>query len=94
VIVGHPWLASIVVRRPTAASADHLLSVLTPEAGREVPRSTATISRRGNTVTLRLRATDTGALRAAVNTFLGWVDLATRTEELAGIEPSSVATHL
>jgi tRNA threonylcarbamoyladenosine modification (KEOPS) complex Pcc1 subunit len=94
VTVAHPWVASIVVRRPTANSAGHLLAVLSPEAGREVPRSTASISQRGDTVTLRVRARDTGALRAAVNTFLGWVDLATRTEQLGAPEALPVAVRL
>ncbi|MCI4350500.1 MAG: hypothetical protein L3K15_03185 [Thermoplasmata archaeon] len=85
------WVATIVVRRPTLASACHLHAALLPEAAREVPRSTAAISRRGATVTLRLEATDTGALRAAVNTFLGWVDLAARTEEIGGGERSPPA---
>ncbi|MCI4318795.1 MAG: KEOPS complex Pcc1-like subunit [Thermoplasmata archaeon] len=81
------WVATIEVRRPSAVSAERLHAALTPEAGREVPRSTATIARHGALVTLRLVAADTGALRAAVNTFLGWVDLATRSEELVGVEP-------
>jgi KEOPS complex subunit Pcc1 len=88
------WVATIAVRRLSTVSAERLLAALTPEAGREVPRSTATIARRGAVVTLRVSAADTGALRAAVNTFLGWVDLAARSEELSCDAPLPAASGL
>jgi tRNA threonylcarbamoyladenosine modification (KEOPS) complex Pcc1 subunit len=75
------WEAAIDIRRPTPEAAERLLRTLRPEAAREVPRVRATLTRSGaQVVTLRLLARDTGALRAALNTFLGWVSLAERTE--------------
>ena len=76
-----PWSASIVVRRPDPESIDRLARALGPEAAREVPRARAAIARPdGRTLELRIEARDTGALRAALNTYLGWVALATATE--------------
>ncbi|MHB8352410.1 MAG: KEOPS complex subunit Pcc1, partial [Thermoplasmata archaeon] len=54
-----------------------------PESSREVPRATARVDRVGpDTVRLTLTARDTGALRAALNTYLGWISLADRTDEV------------
>ncbi len=73
--------AVLEVERPGSASADRLAAALRPESSREVPRTTVRVDRTGPTgVTVRLTARDTGALRAALNTYLGWISLAERTE--------------
>lgn len=78
------WKARIVVRRPDGASSVHLERALRPEAAREVPRSHATLVRLDDrTILLEVEASDTGALRAAVNAFLGWVRLALAAESVA-----------
>jgi tRNA threonylcarbamoyladenosine modification (KEOPS) complex Pcc1 subunit len=82
------WTATITVRRPSRDSADRLAAALSPEAAREVPRAVARVVRHdAKTVVLAVRATETGALRAAVNTYLGWIELATRTESVANGSP-------
>jgi tRNA threonylcarbamoyladenosine modification (KEOPS) complex Pcc1 subunit len=79
-----PWTAQIRVHRPDRESATHLERTLLPEAAREVPRSRATLSRPDDrTVLLEVEAQDTGALRAALNAYLGWVRLALETEGVA-----------
>ena len=76
-----PWKASIEVVREDRSAADRLWATLSPEASREVPRAHATVERLSTTaVVLRLEAKDSGALRAALNTFLSWVGLALSTE--------------
>jgi tRNA threonylcarbamoyladenosine modification (KEOPS) complex Pcc1 subunit len=78
------WSGSIELRRPDAASAERLLRALSPEAAREVPRARARLTRpEPGTVRLEVTAQDTGALRAAVNTYLGWLALTERTEQVA-----------
>ncbi len=79
------WKAELWVRRPDPASANRLERALRPEASREVPRSSATIDRPDpRSVRLEVVAADTGALRAAVNAYLGWVRLALEAERVAG----------
>jgi tRNA threonylcarbamoyladenosine modification (KEOPS) complex Pcc1 subunit len=86
---GH-WTARIRVRTQTARSAERLLLALTPESAREVPRTRTEIARTGNTgVELRITADATGALRAAVNTHLGWVQLVLSTERLGELSARS-----
>ncbi len=78
------WEARLEVRCRDAASADRLYRVLAPESAREVPRARAALDApTAETVVLRIEARDTGALRAAVQTFLGWVKLAEAAESAA-----------
>ena len=53
-----------------------LRKALSPEAGREIPGTRVRVSGRGKTVTLLIEAEDAGALRAAVNSYLRWADVA------------------
>ncbi len=86
------WSARLTVLRPDSASADRLHRALAPEAAREVPRARALLGRpRPNVVELTIEARDTGALRAALNTYLGWVELALATERVAATPPGSEA---
>ncbi len=95
------WTATISVHLEEAEVAEWLARALAPEAAREVPRATATIDRpTPGTVRISLEARDTGAARAALNTYLGWVHLTLETvrasrasapggASAAGIRPSS-----
>jgi tRNA threonylcarbamoyladenosine modification (KEOPS) complex Pcc1 subunit len=74
------WTASIRVRTSEERVAEMLERALRPEADREVPRARATLRRSpSNVVELAIDARDTGAMRAAVNTYLGWVALSLAT---------------
>ena len=53
-----------------------LRRALAPEAGREIPKTRVHISGRGRRLTLRIEAQDTGALRAALNSYLRWAEVA------------------
>ncbi|MCI4320797.1 MAG: hypothetical protein L3K05_00610 [Thermoplasmata archaeon] len=78
------WTALFTIELDRPEAAEHLLAVLGPEATREVPKATATLGRPSpSVVTIDVRASDAGALRAAANTYLGWVDLAAGTESVA-----------
>jgi tRNA threonylcarbamoyladenosine modification (KEOPS) complex Pcc1 subunit len=85
VTAGPPaWTARVTIARPDAASAERIARALAPEASREVPRSRATLSRpSARAIRLDVEANDTGALRAAINAYLGWVRLALAAEEVA-----------
>lgn len=85
------WTATFTVRLDSPEAAERLLRSLAPEAAREVPKTSATLSRpTPSTVTIDVRASESGALRAATNTYLGWVDLAGASEAVAkAAEPTS-----
>jgi tRNA threonylcarbamoyladenosine modification (KEOPS) complex Pcc1 subunit len=89
-VTGSEWTATISVERDDPAVIDRLARTLGPEAGREVPRARAHLERASPTrLVLHITTKDTGALRAALNTFLGWIDLAAATERIAAASPPS-----
>ena len=51
---------------------------LRPEAGRDVPKARVSLRAVRGRVTLTIDADDTSALRAAVNSYLRWADVAAR----------------
>ena len=84
------WTAVIEISGPTPEVIDRLARTLGPEATREVPRARARLERTGpGGLLVRLEARDTGALRAGLNTFLGWIDLAASTERVAAASSRS-----
>ena len=60
--------------------ADVVRQALAPEAGRDLPRATVAISGSGSRVVVTIEADDTAALRAAVNSYLRWADVAVRVQ--------------
>ena len=70
------WTATVEVRSPDAPLLDWLERALGPEAAREVPRSTAELRRaKDGGVVISISTRDSGAMRAALNTYLGWIHL-------------------
>lgn len=56
--------------------ADILRASLSPEAGREVPRTRVTVRGDGEIAEVLAEAEDTSALRAALNSYLRWAQVA------------------
>jgi tRNA threonylcarbamoyladenosine modification (KEOPS) complex Pcc1 subunit len=78
------WNASIEVRAETPTVLDWVEEALRPEAAREVPRAHAEVHRgKGGTLELAISARDSGAMRAALNTYLGWIHLSLATARAA-----------
>ena len=50
-----------------------VIRTLSPEIGRGLPRTDTNISVDGDTVTIRVEAKDVSAMRAALNSYLGWI---------------------
>jgi KEOPS complex subunit Pcc1 len=65
------------------ADARAILQALSPEAGREVPKTRTAISLDGSSVVLDVSADDAGAMRAALNSYLRWAALAIDSSKLA-----------
>jgi|GEM_PF-1603303 len=82
------WRARIEVRRPTVREAERLRRTLAPEAAREVAKVQTALRREdGSTVVLAFDAEETGSLRAAINTYLGWIRLTLEAEGVAHPPP-------
>lgn len=85
-----PWNATVTVHLRDPDVADWLVRALGPEAHREVPRASARVQRAADgAVEVSMEARDAGALRAALNTYLGWIHLALATARAARSPPSS-----
>ena len=83
-----PWTATVRVRTTDDRTAEMLERALRPEAEREVPRARADLRRpRPNEIELAVVARDAGAMRAALNTYLGWVSLSVQTLRSARAGP-------
>ena len=81
---GSSWSATVRVTVPDATLARWLVRALGPEASREVPRIRARVRERGaGAVEVEMEGDDAGALRAALNTYLGWIHLSLSTADAA-----------
>ena len=86
------WSATVTVRFPDPALATWVERALVPEATREVPRTRAEVGHGdGRSLEITISARDTGAMRAALNTYLGWVHLSLATARSAGSPPTEPA---
>ena len=72
----------VTVRRATITlsgpDADIVYEALRPETGRDVPKARVSMHVARNRLALTIDAEDTSALRAAVNSYLRWADVAAR----------------
>jgi len=84
-----PWTATVTVRPGSKALVAMLERALRPEAEREVPRARSAVRRTADdALELEIRARDSGAMRAALNTHLGWIQLSLATaRSAAGSSP-------
>ena len=57
---------------------------LRPEVGRDVPKARVSLRAARSRLTLTIEADDTSALRAAVNSYLRWAEVAVRVRNEAG----------
>ena len=79
-----PWLTTVRLQLDDPALVDWLDRALRPEASREVPRAHAELRRGGEaSLELTIQARDSGAMRAALNTYLGWIHLSLATARTA-----------
>ncbi len=86
------WTARVRAHRPDAAAAERLSQVLGPEVEREIPRCRAVLNRPDpRTVEIEVTAAESGAIRAAMNAYLGWIRLALDAEGVAERLPARPA---
>jgi len=79
-----PWTACVRVSVGDPRVVSWVEQALRPEASREVPRASADLRRSSDrTLELTISARDSGAMRAALNTYLGWIHLSLETARAA-----------
>jgi KEOPS complex subunit Pcc1 len=67
----------------TGPEARLVYESLRPEAGRDVPKARVRLRSERGRMALTIQADDSGALRAAVNSYLRWADVAARVRREA-----------
>ena len=73
--------ASLRLATPHAPA---VMGALSPEVGREIPRSQVRLTRDGEDIILDVEATDLGALRAALNSYLRWIEVSEEISSMVG----------
>ncbi len=61
---------------------DELYHALRVEAGREIPRTIVKINKHGDKTQIEIKAKDLHALRAALNSYLRWINLGMEIDEV------------
>jgi KEOPS complex subunit Pcc1 len=64
--------------------APTVFGAISPEAGREIPRTKVQADLEGDKMVLRIEARDLPALRAALNSYLRWIKIAEDMNRMAG----------
>jgi KEOPS complex subunit Pcc1 len=73
--------ATLAVRSPYASNVAQAIG---PEAGREIPRTRAEVRSSEGSMTLTLDADDLSALRAALNSYIRWMNIAENMSRTVG----------
>ncbi len=76
-------MPSAVLRLATPDAAT-VYGALSPEAGRDIPRTKVRASMDNGSMVLKIEATDLSALRAALNSYLRWIMVAQEVNTMAG----------
>ncbi|MDD1770371.1 MAG: hypothetical protein LUO79_04720 [Methanomassiliicoccales archaeon] len=72
------------VLRLSTPDASTVYGALSPEAGRDIPRTKVRASMEDGSMVLKVEATDLPALRAALNSYLRWIMVAEEVNVMAG----------
>jgi len=72
--------AELRVRTEHASVVEGALS---PELGERIPRTSVSVTREGDEVVVRIDAEDKNSLRAALNSYIRWINVAEETAKEA-----------
>ena len=64
------------------AECERIYRALGVEKGRDIPRTTISMQKNRNKVIISIVASDLHALRAAMNSYMRWIDLSIQIEEV------------
>ena len=73
--------AELTVRTETP---DVIAGALSPELAERIPRTKVSVERREGEVLIRIEADDQNSLRAALNSYIRWTNVAEETAKEAG----------
>jgi KEOPS complex subunit Pcc1 len=62
---------------------DVIAGSLSPELGERIPRTSVTVGRHGEELVVKIEADDQTALRAALNSYIRWMNVAEETAKEA-----------
>ena len=68
----------------TTNDAEKMYKALKIEAGREIPRTKIDVRIDGKTLMIAIEATDSHALRAAINSYMRWLSLGEEIMKVIG----------
>ncbi len=77
------WMPSAILSI-SGPGAPTVFGAISPEAGREIPRTKVHADLEGERMVLRIEARDLPALRAALNSYLRWIKIAEDMNRMAG----------
>jgi KEOPS complex subunit Pcc1 len=63
--------------------AEVIAGSLSPELGEKIPRTSISVERRGKELVVKIEADDQNALRAALNSYIRWMNVAEETAKEA-----------
>jgi len=66
----------------TLENAETVMESLSPESRRALPRTEVSVTEKGGKVTVKVKAADISAMRAALNSYLGFIKI---TEDIGNI---------
>ena len=69
------------------AAAKVAIPAMGPESGRELPRTETRMTEENGTVTIKITASDTSAMRAALNSHLECIRIIEDIEDLTEMKP-------
>jgi len=64
--------------------APAVMGALCPEMGREIPRTRVKLAQEDGDIVLDVEANDLGALRAALNSYLRWIEVSEEISSMVG----------
>lgn len=73
--------------RITGPAAPAAVPSISPEAGRELPRTETDVEYDGENALIRITATDTSAMRAAINSYLECIRIIEDIDNLTKVRP-------
>ena len=71
--------------RISGTVAESAVPAISPEAGRELPRTEVSIGHEGDDAAIRIVATDSSAMRAALNSYLECIKIIEDIDKLAKV---------
>jgi len=81
------WKANITLTDWPEEKVDRLVRALQPESGDMLGKTSVTFAKERGHIVLHVMADSTSSLRAALNSYLRWLEMADKVDSLAQSDP-------